>query len=129
MDDSTKKIEINGATSGTDSALQNDITLALLQNGGVARIQRSLKERLDEAGWSQALREYVEHLMRSGEASTYDEVMGKVMQQIKAPPTSSQSNGVNGSAHAPNLRIPQSAKEGGAEQVRKELEQIVEMKK
>lgn len=126
MSSSNSKIEINGASSGYDSRLQNEITTALLQNGGVARIQRVLKQRLDETGWSQDLRDYTERLFRSGEVSSYDEAMTKIMQLVKKEDA---SNGNSSAGGAPDLRIPQSAKDGGVDAVRKELESIMEMKK
>jgi len=113
-----KKTAIDSTTSGNSPDFQSQVTLALLQNGGVARIQAALQQRLDEAGWSQALREYVVKLFRSGEAVTYDDAVSKVMQQVRA-----------GSNGAPDLRLPEEANRGGAEAVRKELEQICEMKK
>lgn len=111
------KIQVNGASSGNDPDIQSQIIAALLQNGGVKRIQDTLKQRLDEENWSQDLRNYLINLFRSGEASTYDEAWNKVMQQMRAG--GSTANGANGSTI--NLSIPQSAKDGGVEAVKKEL--------
>jgi len=119
-----KKTPIDSSTSGSSPDFQSQVTMALLQNGGVARIQATLQQRLDEAGWSQNLREYVVGLYRSGEATTYDDAMNKVMQQIR-----SGSGAVNGEEGTMDLRIPEDAKKGGADAVKKELEQICEMKK
>ena len=123
-----KKTGIDSSTSGSSPDFQSQVTMALLQNGGVARIQATLQQRLDEAGWSQNLRDYVVGLYRSGEAVTYDDAMNKVMQQIRSG--SGASNGaVNGADGVPDLRIPEDAKKGGADAVKKELEQICEIKK
>ena len=73
------KIQVNGTTSGYSPDVQSQITTALLQNGGVKRIQETLQQRLDEEGWTQNLRDYVIRLFRSGEATTYDDAYNKVM--------------------------------------------------
>jgi len=123
-----KKVSVDSTSSGVSPDFQSQVTTALLHNGGVARIQATLQQRLDEAGWSENLRKYVVQLYRSGEAVTYDDAWNKVMLQIKG--SSAATNGaVNGGEGAPDLRIPQDAKTGGADVVRKELEQICEMKK
>lgn len=114
------KASITPDSSASDLGLQNNITLLLVGNGGVKRIQDTLQQRLDEAGWSQTLREYVDRLFRSGEAHTFDEAMRKVMLAIKT------GGGGNG---APDLEIPAAVKEDGAEVVKKELREIVEFKK
>lgn len=125
------KIAIPPTASGTDPDLQNAITAALLHNGGVARIQRTLQQRLDEAGWSQNLREYTERLFRSGEAYTFDEAIAKVMQQIRGGTGAARGgDGVAaGEGMPPDLGIPREAKEGGVEVVRRELEGILVLKK
>lgn len=107
------KVQVNGTSSGHDPTTQSQITAALLQSGGVKRIQETLQQRLDEAGWSQSMREYVVRMFRSGEATTYDDVLSKVMQRIK-----SEQEGDG------KLGVPQSAKEGGAEAVKRELERV-----
>ena len=124
---SGQQIAMNGTTSGWDPTTQDEITLALAQNGGLKRIQAAFKQRLDEAGWSQDLREYVTRLFRNGAATTYDDALAIVMKNIN-----SDGAGVNGTTDgsvAPDLSIPNSAAEGGAEAVKKELKQIVVQKK
>ncbi|KAK4555627.1 hypothetical protein LTR86_007380 [Recurvomyces mirabilis] len=113
----TSKVQVNGTTSGYTPDVQSQITTALLQSGGVKRIQETLQQRLDEEGWTQTLRDYVIGLFRSGEATTYDDAYSKVMQHI------------GGSAGEPNLSVPRSAKEGGAEVLRKELEKVCVVEK
>ncbi|KAK5116395.1 hypothetical protein LTR62_007942 [Meristemomyces frigidus] len=106
------KIQVNGTTSGTTPDVHSQITTALLQNGGVKRIQETLQQRLDEDGWTQSLRDYVVRLYRSGDATTVDEAYGKVMQHV------------GGAGGEPDLTVPKSAREGGAEVLKKELERI-----
>jgi len=107
--------------------LQDQITLALLANGGIARIQTALRQRLDEAGWSENLREYVTQLFRSGECSTYFEAMEKVKSRVRLEGRDEDENaGVDGGA---DLVVPVAAAEGGVEAVRRELEGVCEMRR
>lgn len=124
-----RKIQVNGSSSGTEPSVQSQITTALLQNGGVKRIQDTLKQRLDEENWSENLRKYLVQLFRSGEANTYDEAWNKVMQQIRAGSVEGLTNGMNGVSTAPDLSIPQSAKTSGVEAVKRELAEICVMEK
>ncbi|KAF1824772.1 uncharacterized protein K489DRAFT_369610 [Dissoconium aciculare CBS 342.82] len=129
-DDKTK-VTINGSTSGYNPTTQDNITMALLQSGGVTRIQNAFQQRLDEAGWTQNLREYVERLFRSGDATTYDEALRMAMQHINMPSADDDSATANGNGHAdaPNLTIPRDAAKGAAETVKKELAKVVKMDK
>ena len=120
------KVSVNGSSSGNDPNIQSQITAALLQNGGVKRIENTLKQRLDEEGWSERMRNYIEHLFRSGEAVTFDDAWAKLMPLVNDAPGT--ANGANGTS-APDIKIPQSAKDDGAEIVKKELTAIVVMDK
>jgi hypothetical protein len=128
-DDKTK-VTINGSTSGYNPTVQDNVTMALLQSGGVTRIQNTFQQRLDEAGWTQNLREYVERLFRSGDATTYDDALRMVMQHVHMPSADddAMTNG-NGHGDAPNLTIPRDAAKGAAETVKKELAKVVKMDK
>lgn len=118
------KVAVNGNTSASNPTVQDDITLALLQNGGIARIQATFRQRLDEAGWSEYLRNYVTGLFRSGECSTYFEAMEKVKAQVKL-----QGRDEEEATTAGRLVIPMSAAESAVGAVTKELERVCEMKK
>jgi len=120
----TEKVQVNGSTSGHDPDVQSQIITALLQNGGVARIQQKLRERLDEDGWSQNLREYIVKLFRSGEVETFEQAEKKVYQAIRV---GGAMNGAGGGVCAPDLSIPQTAKDGGVEAVKKELRNVCKM--
>lgn len=122
---SPSEIQVNGATHAWEPDVQSQITLALVQNGGIERIKATFRQRLDEAGWSQDLKEYCTRLFRSGAATTYDDALSIVMRNINSD--GEVANGV--SEGAPDLSIPREAAEGGAEAVRKELRQVVVMKK
>ncbi|CZT25785.1 uncharacterized protein RCC_11454 [Ramularia collo-cygni] len=122
------KVAINGTTSIYNPTTQDEITMALLQNGGVRRIQNTFQQRLDEAGWSQNLREYVERLFRSGEAQTYDDALKIVMQHISLQ-SQGQESKANGNGGVPDLTIPRDAAKDAAATVKKELAQVVKMDK
>lgn len=122
------KVAINGTTSIYNPTTQDEITMALLQNGGVRRIQNTFQQRLDEAGWSQNLREYVERLFRSGEAHSYDDALKIVMQHISLQSQGEGSNGASAGG-VPDLTIPRDAAKDAAATVKKELAQVVQMEK
>ena len=109
--------------------LQDQITLALLSNGGIARIQTALRQRLDEAGWSENLREYVTQLFRSGECSTYFEAMEKVKARVRLEGRDEEDADGDGVKGGVDLVVPVSAAEGGVEAVRRELEGVCEMRR
>ena len=124
------KIPISSASTTsanpqTARDLQDQITLALLANGGIARIQTALRQRLDEAGWSENLREYVLQLFRSGECASYFEAMEKVKARVRLEGRDDEDNG---HGHE-ELVVPVAAAEGGVEAVRRELEGVCEMRK
>ncbi|KAK4636230.1 hypothetical protein CLAFUW4_01733 [Fulvia fulva] len=126
-----KKVTVNGTAAAYNPTTQDTIMMALLQNGGVARIQRTFQERLDETGWTQALRTYVENMFRSGEVTTYDQALKKVSDRIslQGAEDDTKSNGVNGVGGASDLTIPREAANDAAESVKKELAQVVKIEK
>jgi hypothetical protein len=126
------KIPVSSASTTSSNPqtardLQDQITLALLANGGIARIQTALRQRLDEAGWSENLREYVLNLFRSGECTSYFEAMEKVKARVRLEGRDDENGSANG--HEGSLVVPVAAAEGGVEAVRKELEGVCEMRK
>lgn len=121
---SPSKVELNGHTA-LNSQKQNEITAALLQNGGFRRIQATLQQRLDAAGWTQDLKEYTTQLLRSGTAKTYDDVLEIVMKNINSEQDVENPGGIA----APNLRVPNEAKIDGSEAVKKELRLVGVAKK
>ena len=119
-------VTVNGETSGWQPDFQDQITTALLQNGGINRIQGTIKQRLDEAGWSEDLRKYCTQLFRSGTAKTYDDALNIVMNRIQSGVADPQ--GHDDGVPAPNLAIPTEAQHAGADAVRKELAGVVKKK-
>jgi hypothetical protein len=125
--DDKNKVVVNGASSGYTT--QDEITLALLQTGGVKRIQTALQQRLDEAGWSQNLREYVERLFRSGEVTTYDDALKLVMKCVVPDGSKGTANGDAAGLDAPNLHVPRDVLVDVADVVKKEVKKVVVMEK
>lgn len=118
----TKKVSVNGSTSGYNPSTQDEINHALVASGGVRRIQEVFERRLDEVGWTQHLRDYVERLFRSGEATTYDEALRAVTQHISLQSPSEEGR-------MGELTIPRDVAKDAAESVKKELKNVVEMEK
>lgn len=118
----TKKVSVNGSTSGYNPSTQDEINHALVASGGVRRIQEVFERRLDEVGWTQHLRDYVERLFRSGEATTYDEALRAVTQHISLQSPSEEGR-------VGELTIPRDVAKDAAESVKKELKNVVEMEK
>lgn len=119
------KVEINGDEAALDPTRRNLITVQLVQNGGANRIQAKLKQALDEDGWSQAIREQADVLLRSGEVTTFEELEQRILQMIK-----DNENGPTREGSTPtSLQPSRQALEYGAVQVKKELEGIMVLKK
>ncbi len=115
-------VPVNDTTAGWNPDFRDQVVLALRDNGGLNRIQSIMRQRLDESGWTEDLKKYITELFRSGKATTYDEAHALVMKRV---------NGDEGASAAltPELTIPDDAKLGGAEAVKKELREVVKPKK
>lgn len=122
-----QNLQVNGDSHGWDPNLRNAITLQLQQNGGLNRIQSTLRQRLDAAGWSQALKEYVIHLFRSGAATTYDEAWDIVMKRINLH-DDLDPNDVPAGVPAPDLAVPDEVRVDGAAVVKREVRQVLTQK-
>lgn len=120
------KVAVNGDTSGWQPDVQSEIIIALLGNGGINRVRGTIKQRLDEAGWSQDLREYCTRLFRSGAAKTYDDALTIIMDRIQSGVADPQGN--DNGVPAPNLSIPSEAQYAGADAVKRELAGVVKKK-
>lgn len=118
-----RKVSVNGTTSAYTPSVQDSINLALLQNGGIKRIQSAFQDRLEAAGWTQNVRDYVERLFRSGDAATYDEAMRMIMQNMGD--IGGSGGGSGGNVSAPDLAIPIEVVKDGVEVVKKELKGIL----
>lgn len=118
-----RQVPVNASTSGWEPDFRDNTILALRENGGLQRIQSTLRQRMDESGWSQNLKEYCTALFRSGEAKTYEEALALVKKRVYSE--SGDSSATQGGVPAPDLAIPDEAKMGGAEVVKKELLAVV----
>lgn len=121
------KIPVTADTAGWEPTLHDQIVMELKTNGGLKRIQSTIRQRLDEAGWSEDLRKYVTAILRSGAAAKYNDVEDIILARIQAGAGEGSEGAVRG-VTAPNLSIPIEAQRAGAEAVKKEIAGVVEMK-
>ena len=125
----SNQIAVDSNSSGWEPSVQDQINLALASNGGIKRIEAVMQQRLDEAGWTQNLREYVTKLLRSGEATTYDDCLAKVMAAVNGKEGVNGVNGAGGGAQAPDLKMPEDAKQDAAVAVKNEIRPLLVEKK
>lgn len=123
------QIPVDSNSSGWEPTVQDQVNLTLARNGGIKRIEAVMQQRLDEAGWTQNLKEYVTKLLRSGEAATYDECLAKVMAAVNGKEAANGVNGADGSVHAPDLKMPEDARQDAAQAVKKEITPLLVEKK
>lgn len=133
-----------GSGSGIAQPLLSDVTSALLSAGAIPRIQAVLYHELASAGWTTNLRTFVLQLLRSGDCTTYDEIMTRVLAEAKGQDTGSAAHGVNGvngtagdrtgpslptgkSVEEGGIRIPPKVIREGVKTVKKELESVCEI--
>ena len=88
---------------------RNDLYSALLSSSGIRNIEASLYQELQESGWLDRLKSYMQYLLREGLVTSHPELMDRVMDKIKASnagleigagasgSTNGTANGVNGS--------------------------------
>lgn len=147
MSRSPSKIPISSSTHYSSSpALQSDIASALVASRGIQRIEAVLRHSLQASGWTDNLRAYCLDLLRSGECSTYDELMARIVKDArpgaKGEGDGKATDGVNGSAvngetdghvggprsvEEGGVQIPQSAVKEGLKIVRSELEEVCDV--
>ncbi|GAB7366695.1 hypothetical protein MBLNU230_g0653t1 [Neophaeotheca triangularis] len=117
------KPHITPNTSANTPSVQEQLNLAIAANNGVSRIESVLRQRLDEQGWTQALREYTTALLRSGECKTFDEVKGRVEALVGFVGEGEEREG-KGKAGEPDLKVGKEVQEGCVGVVKKELERV-----
>jgi len=117
---------------------QHEITSALVASKAVPRIEAVLAQELAASGWTTNMRTYVQHLLRSGECSSYKELMARVNRAMRADRLQEQEqerevNGVNGEANGTtsvnneleqSIRIPEKVVKEGIKAVRQEVEKV-----
>ncbi|KAF1815365.1 hypothetical protein P152DRAFT_446438 [Eremomyces bilateralis CBS 781.70] len=111
--------------------LRASLTSALLAQNSIPRIHQTLSHELASSGWTNALREHVKELLRSGQAQSYGEVMRLVVEgalKEEGGKNGEEANGEgNGVAQAEVIKIPEKAVKEGLRVVRKELERVCEV--
>jgi len=124
--------------------VQNALYSALLSSSGIPTIQQTLTHELQASGWTMNLRTYIQALLRSGECTTYNEVMKRVLEETRGAESEEKSNGttngVNGNAHGKEngvvegksveeggIKIPERAVREGVRVVRRELEKVCDI--
>jgi hypothetical protein len=122
------------------------LSSALMSTNGTTRIEAALTQELSQSGWMAAVRNMVTALVRSGECTTYEEVMGRVRSAIRIAggsdiPTSGSkkgsaaANGVDAAALAKlipegvgSVVVPQEVLTHGLKLVRTEVEKVCDFK-
>ncbi len=117
---------------------QHEITSALVASKAVPRIEAVLAQELAASGWTTNMRTYVQHLLRSGECTSYKELMARVNRAVRADRLQEQElerevNGVNGEANGTttgnneleqSVKIPDRVVKEGIKAVRQEVEKV-----
>ncbi len=113
------------------------LSALLAQPTAVPRIQATIAHELSAAGWTSALRTRVAQLLRSGECTTYEEVMARVLAEARGEKVGGGANGINGHAGTNGevdgeggkveIKIPEKAVREGVRAVRRELEAVCEV--
>jgi hypothetical protein len=120
------------------SEYQHEITSALVASKAVPRIEAVLAQELAATGWTTNMRTYVQHLLRSGECTSYKELMARVNRAVRADRLQEQDlerevNGVNGETNGTttanseleqNVKIPDRVVKEGIKVVRQEVEKV-----
>lgn len=118
------------------------IQACILASGGKERIEQAMETELRKTGWINEVREYARALLRSGEATTFDEMMACFRRDSKDTTGKNDSTIVNGekpTSHpdgvaerdkqldelAAKISLPENAVAAGVSAVRKEIENVV----
>ena len=120
---------------------QHEITSALVASKAVPRIEAVLAQELAASGWTTNMRTYIQHLLRSGECTSYKELMARVNRAVRADRLQEQDldrevNGVNGEANGTtttsneleqSVKIPDRVVKEGIKAVRQEVEKVCDI--
>ncbi|KAF1994940.1 hypothetical protein P154DRAFT_526732 [Amniculicola lignicola CBS 123094] len=90
------RVTTTEATALINPTTRNDVYSNLVSNGGIRAIESSWEQTLQSIGWFDRFEAYTRHLLRTGEATTMDQVWAKVDAKIKESPALSRTNGANG---------------------------------
>jgi hypothetical protein len=118
--------------------LRNDIYSALLSGTGIRNIESTLDHEMQASGFKFNLKGYIMHLLRSGQCTTFDEIMVRVNDKIRHDTDAAKSNGTttNG-VHGTNghskdgedydLCLPEKMITEGIRTVGKELDKVCDI--
>ncbi|KAI4198499.1 MAG: hypothetical protein LQ350_005228 [Teloschistes chrysophthalmus] len=124
--------------------LQTELTTALLSESAIPLIQSALSDGCRDAGWMDAVRERAKQLIRSGDATTWQEAVDKLAKEARgvADDQSTVSSGGLRRGHSDNgirttqgpivnkpvnIKYPVHVMKQGTQVVRNALENIVEI--
>ena len=114
--------------------LRSSINESLVATNAVCDIQSSLLHECQMSGFTTAIRARVVDLLRSGECTTYTEVMREVMSEIKGSLDAEalgEDAAVNGEEGEGNedqkLKVPRTVVEEGVKKVKAALENCVDV--
>lgn len=148
MSSDSKPVTISPTTASQplNANLTNSLYAALLSSSGIPNIQATLTHELQASGWTSNLRSYITQLLRSGECTSYKEVLDRILEEANVEGLDAQSNGtgvtngVNGhkengvsgsgegkSVEEGGIRIPHRAVREGVRVVRRELEKVCDI--
>ncbi|KAH8599603.1 hypothetical protein B0O99DRAFT_503327 [Bisporella sp. PMI_857] len=119
------------APSTVDTELRSDINARLLQDGHIQNIHNKMVHALeaDPKNWKDLVKKRAQELIRSREATTFDEATQLIIQEIARDTAreekSNGTNGVNGSATNASLALPKGVVEEGMKVTRAALDQVV----
>jgi hypothetical protein len=110
-------------------SVHNSLSSALSASPtSIQTIERTLSEALSASGWTTNLRTYIQNLLRSGECSTYNEVILRVIKEVKVEGSGADKrNGVNGTTGDDgkvDLTVKEAVVKEGVAVVKKELEKV-----
>jgi hypothetical protein len=119
------------STSPLSPSIINTLTTALGNSPtAIPTIETSLSEALSASGWTTNLRTYIQNLIRSGECATYNEVLAKVLGEVKVEGQGGEKrngagvNGVKDGEEKVDLGVKESVVREGASVIRRELEKV-----
>ena len=122
--------------------LRSLISQHLLDTGTIANFHATLLHHAQASGWIDALKQRSLELLRSGDCSTYGDVMKAIMEEAKSKQQGTMANGVTGDKRngagknglagivggpKTDVKIPEVVTERGFEALRKTLEGVVDI--
>lgn len=125
------------------SHLRTELTSALLSESAIPVVQSALSDAFRDAGWMDLVRDRAKQLISSGQATTWHEVMERLMMEARGNQHSRQTppgglrrkhenegvlaRGNSPADHTVSVRFPEDAANKGKEAVRNALENLVEI--